>query len=140
MLYQVGTVQFEVLPFNTHDVSGDSSTDYADKDVVGARRPAEHVGEGEENLSLKGKIFPHAIGGLSSLNELQALRASGRPQFVMRGDGTVMGWFTIRQISQQHSHLDVRGVGGMIDFEVSMKRAPDGSFFDQIENIFSLLS
>lgn len=87
-------------------------------------------------MTLSGSIFPKAIGGLEELAQLSALRQSGRPQYVMRGDGTPMGWFAIESHSANSSYLDAQGVGQRIDVQIKLRRAgapPATSFFSLMQ-------
>ena len=122
MLYQVGQIQFSVAPLNAHSATKESNTDYVEKPVVGARQPLEWVGEGAKVLSLFGRLFPKQFGGLDGLATLQAMRESGKPQYVMRGDMTPLGWFVIENIAERASYLDKDGVGRIVEFDINMKR------------------
>jgi len=123
MLMQLGSVQFEVTPFNTHEYSHTHATDFAEKPVVGARKILEWVGEGDETWQISGRLFPKKLGGLDGLARLHAARASGQPQYLMRGDGRPMGFVAILSVSEKSTHLDVDGVGRVIDFDISVKQA-----------------
>jgi uncharacterized protein len=108
MLMRLGTVEFDVFPFNTHEYSRDAATDYAKKAVVGAREILEYVGEGEEKYTISGKLITKRLGGLGTLAELHALRQSGIAQFLMRGDGMALGWFVIESVGGSVRPLAVR--------------------------------
>ena len=123
MLMQLGTLAFEVYPFNTHEYSREAATDYARKPVVGAREILEYVGEGEETYSISGRLITKRLGGLSELAELHALRKSGVPQFLMRGDGKALGWFVIENVSETSTHIAADGIGQVIDFEIQICNA-----------------
>jgi len=136
MLYSLGSLSIEVAPFNVHDVSETGSTEYASKPVAGAEPPLEYVGEGANEMSLSGKLFPMAIGGLDELELLTQMRVSGKPQYLMRGDGTPIGWFAITQVSSRSSYLGGQGVGRQIDVSISLTRSQKPS----AQSFFSLLA
>lgn len=123
MLYQLGALTFAVWPFNTHQVGRDTGADFAAKDLVGSPRSREFVGEGDEQITLEGRLFPEKMGGLSSLDLLHAMRAGGEAQILVRGDGRNFGWYVIEKVSERGSHLDAKGVGRMIEFTVTLTRA-----------------
>ena len=138
MLYSLGALAIEVHPFNTHAVSERASTDYAVKPVAGAEPPLEHVGEGGTEMSLSGRIFPQALGGMDQLAILHQMRVSGLPQYLMRGDGKPLGWFAILSVDAEHSYLDAQGVGKQIDISISLRRAKapsNQSFFALISGL-----
>jgi phage protein U len=57
----------------------------------------------------------------------------------MRGDGAVMGWVVILDVKEKSTYLDPKGVGKVIDVDISVKRCdapPSGSFFSLLADIF----
>lgn len=136
MLYQLGALSIQVAPFNVHDVSETGDTEYAVKPVVGREPPLEFVGEGGNEMSLSGRLFPHEFGGLSELDVLQQMRSSGKPQYLMRGDGRPLGWFAILTVDAKSSFLDRKGVGRRVDVSISLRRAQTPS----AQSFFSLMA
>lgn len=140
MLMVLGPVQFEVWPFNATDYEHGHESAFAEKPVLGARPPLEWVGEGPETWTIKARIFPRRFGGLEDLKKLAAARASGRPQYLMRGDGAQMGWVVIEKVQERSTYLDAKGVGQLIDVDISVKRSAkpsNGSFFSLLSGLFS---
>lgn len=124
MLYQLGAAQFEVAPVNIHQVKRQLGADFAAKDIVGAPRPREFVGEADEQITLLGKIFPAHFGGLGGLSAMEEMARGGQPQMLVRGDGAVLGWYVIVKLAEQQSHLDQNGVGRLIEFEMTLMKSP----------------
>lgn len=58
-LYQWGPVQFQVFPLNIGEVDHVTGTAWARKEVAGAAIYREWVGEEDEEIHLRGKLFPH---------------------------------------------------------------------------------
>lgn len=123
MLMLLGPVRFEVAPMNAHDIMHSHASDYVAKPVMGASEPLEWMGEGAETWVIRGRLFPHRFGGLGDLRLLYEARRSGLPQYMMRGDGAQMGWVVIESVTERSSHLDGGGVGRMIEFDVTVRRA-----------------
>jgi len=140
MLYHLGPLKIDVTPFNVDGVTRKSATDYAAKPILGKEPPLEYVGEGTTTMRLKGSIFPEAIGGMDELNLLQSMRASGKPQNLLRGDGAVLGWFAVLDVTEKHSHLGTNGVGNRIDVQINLQRAGRPSAFGLFNIIAGLLS
>ena len=126
-LYQFGAIQFQVAPVNISELSRETGSDFAAKDVMGAPRPREYVGEADERLTFSGTLFPQKFGGLSGIDALQAIARAGQPQMLMRGDGSVFGWYVIEKVTDKHSYLDVAGVGRMIEFEIELVKSPNAA-------------
>lgn len=59
VLFQWGPIQFQVFPFNVNQMSHATGADWAKKEIAGAAMYREWVGEGDEQITLKGKVFPH---------------------------------------------------------------------------------
>ena len=122
MLMMLGPVSFEVQPFNTHEYEHSHATDYVDKPVIGGRKPLEYVGEGDETWTITGRLFPKKLGGLNGLAQLAAIRASGHPTYLMRGDGRPMGFVAILSVQETSRHLAPDGIGRLIDFSVTVRQ------------------
>ncbi len=140
MLMSLGPVRFEIYPFNATDYGHDHESSFVEKPVLGARPPLEWVGEGSESWSITARIFPHRFGGLSDLRTLYQARAAGRPLYLMRGDGAQMGWVVIEKVAERSSYLDARGVGRVVDVDITVRRAgkpSNGSFFSLFAGMFS---
>lgn len=105
MLYQLGALSIKVHPFNVDKVQREAATDYVPKPILGTEPPMEYVGEGANTWRLSGQLFPKVIGGMSELALLHAMRESGRPQFLLRGDGVPFGWVVIARVSERSQYL-----------------------------------
>jgi phage protein U len=140
VLFQWGPVQFQVHPFNVSDYSHATGSDWAKKEIAGAAMYREWVGENDEQIQLKGKVFPHyfarmsrlrrpedtkpSSGGLGHLDTLDGMRRMGQAHILMRGDGWHFGWFVIDNLQRAHSLIAPDGIGQQIEFEASFQRVP----------------
>lgn len=138
MLFAFGPLEFEVAPFNAHEFDRRHGADYAGKDLLGRRKGHEYVGDGDETVSLSGKMFPHKLGGLESLDILDVIRGSGAPQLLMRGDGKVYGWFLLVQARERSGFMDRRGIGRVIDVDIELLRDEPPGAADYVANLFNL--
>ena len=59
VLFQWGPIQFQVFPFNVDNYAHHTGADWAKKEIAGAAMYREWVGEADEQITLKGKVFPH---------------------------------------------------------------------------------
>jgi uncharacterized protein len=124
MLYSWGPLQFQVWPLNIHEVEHQTASDWAKKEIVGAAIYREWVGEGDDTISVRGRLFPYRIGGLRNLEALETMRRDGITALMVRGDGAVFGWYILEKLARQHHFLGVEGVGKQLDFEAMFVRAP----------------
>ncbi len=139
MLMMIGPVKFEVTPFNATDYGHSHESSFVEKPVLGARMPLEWVGEGAETWAIKAKIYPERFGGLGDLKVLQQARISGLPQYMMRGDGSLMGWVVIESVNERSTYLDATGVGKVVEIDIAVRRcqAPSaGAFFSIFAGLF----
>lgn len=128
MLAAIGSVVFDVVAPNLHEISHKAGGDYATKSVMGRRQPLEWVGEADEEWELTGRLFPEALGGLDDMRQLHDQRVAGKALPFMRGDGVPLGWVVIVAVSERSSHLDTTGVGRVIEVGINIKRTdPPGA-------------
>lgn len=121
MLMSVGPIVFD-LTNNLVGYDLTSEQDFARKDVIGARRPVEHMGAGTETLTLNGVLYPEKLGGAGAVDALITMKELGFPQLVMRGDGMVMGFFVITRVDARGEHLNAAGQPRRIDCTVVLEK------------------
>jgi phage protein U len=125
VIFQWGPVQFQVYPLGVNEMSHHTTADWSKKEIAGAAMYREWVGEGDETLTLKGKVFPHFFArhmrekGLKSavLGEDATRGADGllQPQDASNGPVSSGGLFhldvldNMRRLGQ--AHILVRGDG-----------------------------
>jgi hypothetical protein len=124
VLYQWGPIQFIVVGLNTHELDHDTETDWAQKEIVNAAIYREWVGENDETLYIRGRIFPYRIYGMTQLEAFELQRRAGITNQLIRGDGLVMGWFACQKLVRGHTFLSAEGVGQQIAFETVLVRVP----------------
>ncbi len=125
MLWQVGPLTISRRPYNIEEWSWEASASWAKKELLGRRPDREFTGEGEEKLTLKGRLHPfnrRAIAGLSSLELAHSLCRTGQPVFVTRADGRVFGFYGIESVKEDHSAIGPHtgGIGQQIDHELNL--------------------
>ena len=139
MLAQLGPVIFEIQPVNLHEVTREAAASFVEKPVLGIRPPLEFVGDSTETMKLTVKLFPEKFGGLASVRNLDAMRRAGVAQYLMRGDGTPMGWFVVESTTEKSTYLGAQGIGRVVDVEITLKRSDPPSpagYFASIAGLF----
>lgn len=139
MLFLLGALSFEIWPLNPTGTDSDSGGDYVEKPVMGRRPPLEFVGEATENFSFSAVLFPEKLGGLEKLDQLHAIRKSGIPQYLMRGDGKPLGWFGVTAVKEQGTYLSAKGVGQQINVEISLLRGDPPQDADYFASVIGML-
>lgn len=123
MLMMIGPVRFKVAPFSMSETSRKTGGSWVEKPVMGARPLVEFTGDGPEAWSIRARLLPRRFGGEGNLELLGLMRASGLPQYMLRGDGRLMGWVVLTDVSERSSYLDADGVGQVIEVDLSLRRA-----------------
>ena len=135
-LYMWGPILFQIFPLNVHEVDHETGTDWAHKEIAGAPIYREWVGENDELVHLRGRIFPFRIGGLSELEYFEASRRAGVVHILFRGNPVkYMGWFACERLVRSHTWLSSQGVGQQVTFEAVMARMPvpeSDTYFSQM--------
>lgn len=119
-----GDILFQVQPLNFDEMDHQTETDWAHKEIAGAAIYREWVGENDELLHVRGKLFPYRIGGMAQIEKFDAYRRAGYANLIMRGDGRTMGWFVCQKLTRNHSYISWEGVGQQVQFEAVMARVP----------------
>lgn len=122
MLMMLGPVQFKVQPFNLTETTHSHGATHVEKPVIGGRQPVEFTGEDTESWSFRANLFPQKFGGESALTMLKLMSKSGLPQYMLRGDGSLMGWMAVTSVTERSSYLDASGVGKVVEVDLSLIR------------------
>ena len=73
VLFQIGLLQVEVVPFNFDEYDVTTGADFAAKEIVGGPKPREFTGEADTELAFRGRLFPRVLGGLDALDLCEAM-------------------------------------------------------------------
>ena len=125
MLYVLGAVVADTVPFNVDAVSRSARADLVAKNVMGGLDKLELMGEGEDQLEFSGQLLPYRTGGLTQFEVLDQMRRSGARFPVMRGDGKRLGVYAITELSEEHEELMRDGVGFTVEFSITCRKVPD---------------
>lgn len=141
-----GPLVFEVFPLNYDNVDHAEATDWARKEIAGAAIYREWVGEDDEEMHVRGKVFPlwlarhNQPSGKGALEVMSAMRRAGHSDLLVRGDGYVLGWFVITRMSRRHTLIAADGVGQQIDFEAVFNRVPVPEQDDYFPLLYQLIT
>jgi len=127
MLMALGLFVFEVktLPFQSRQRS--TSWRWASNNRLGVRPAYQHMGQGDDQITLSGTLAPEITGGPSQLNALRDMADKGQAWVLMQGDGVSQGFWFIENIDETGSFFFPDGSARKIDFTVQLKRADEGA-------------
>jgi phage protein U len=106
VMFQWGPIQFQVFPMNVDNYAHHTGADWAKKEIAGAAMYREWVGESDETITLKGKVFPHFFARASRSRGIG--EQTDGPKATLDSDtGTLQ-----QHVGKEHSagglyHLDV---------------------------------
>lgn len=139
ILMQWSLMQWRVWPNNIHEIDHSTSSDWARKEILGTPVYREWVGEKDEELHIRGKLFPYFYAarlasmpggtsnldsGLATIQVFDNMRKAGIVDVLIRGDGAKLGWYVVDRLTRQHRYLGPDGIGREIDFEAVFVRVP----------------
>ena len=128
MLFQIGPLTLDTLPFAAESFSRNAGADLAVKPVMGGLQPREFMGVADESITISGQLLPTRLGGMTELELAYSLSTSGTKVPLMRGDGRMLGWYVIEKVSEQHSDLTRFGVGFVVRYTLNLtKVSTDGA-------------
>ena len=128
MLFQIGPLTLDTMPFAAESFSRSAGADLAPKDVMGGLRPREFMGEADESVTISGQLLPTKLGGMTELELAYSLSTSATKVPLMRGDGRMLGWFVIEKVSEQHADLTRFGIGFKVRYTLTLTRvSTDGA-------------
>src|SRR5215831_20511470 len=70
-------ISFQVWPMNINEIDHTTETDFAHKEIAGAAIYREYVGENDEMIHLRGRLYPYRIGGMTEMEAFEAARRAG---------------------------------------------------------------
>lgn len=128
MLFQIGPLTLDTIPFAAETFSRNAGADLAVKPVMGGLQPREFMGEADDSITISGQLLPTRLGGLTELDLAYSLSTSGTKVPLMRGDGRMLGWYVIEKVSEQHKDLTRFGVGFVVRYTLTLtKVTTDGA-------------
>ncbi|WP_303703014.1 phage tail protein [Brevundimonas naejangsanensis] len=114
------------LPTLTYDqLQRRTSWRHAFGERVGARPAGQFLGEGDDDITLTGRLAPIAFGDAGSLDDLRTMGKSGEAWPLVDGAGRVYGAFVITGLDETQRAIMDNGVARISDFTLSLKRVDD---------------
>ncbi|WP_068312556.1 phage tail protein [Polycladidibacter hongkongensis] len=119
--YIFGGVMFEGQAIGSMQLSREAGNRIARHQVLDGGIAMERVGTGEEPFAITGVLAPFAgFSALDLMGQLRAIQAS--PQLLMRGDGRLLGWYLLENLSEKHQYISGGGTGRKVEFTAKFTR------------------
>lgn len=122
MLMSLGMFIFslQTAPFET--LKRTTSQRWAEKNRVGKGAAWQHLGPGEDTITIDGTLMPELTGGPENLDKLREMMASGKAWILTAGSGDVLDKWIITQVDDTRSKLRGDGSARKIVFALTLKR------------------
>lgn len=117
----LGDYRFSVDTAALQELERTSEWRWADKDVINSKPRSDYIGPGLDLLELQGVIYPHFRGGLGQVDAMRREAGKGVPLRLVSGNGSDLGLWTIRRITEIQQRICQAGVPLRIEFRLSLK-------------------
>ena len=121
-MMQLGSFQFGVKTAAYQELNRKNEYRWASQDRFGLRPTLQFTGIGAETIDLPGVIYPEFRGGFSQIKSMRTMAATGQPNFMIAGDGAMMGRWVIDSIDEKQSVFAAIGKPRKIEFTLKLRR------------------
>ncbi|WP_142847587.1 phage tail protein [Telmatospirillum sp. J64-1] len=126
------TFGLSTAPFN--EIKRSTQERWESRNPVGAGPTYQHLGPGEDTITLDGVLMPELTGGPANLDKLRAMQASGKAWIMVSGQGENLGKWFIQSVDETQSHFAGPGLARRIAFTLKLTRYWDESS-DRLGNL-----
>lgn len=121
-LMSLGMFAFELptAPFET--IKRSTAQRWEAKARVGKGAALQHVGPGEDTITIEGTLAPELTGGPEKLDKLREMMASGKAWILTAGTGDVLDKWVIADVQESRSHMLANGKPRKLTFSLTLKR------------------
>ncbi|MBC7907023.1 MAG: phage tail protein [Rhodospirillaceae bacterium] len=124
-LMSLGLFAFSIqtAPFET--IKRTTTQRWESKNRVGVAAANQHVGPGDDTITIDGTLAPQITGGPEHLDKLREMMASGKVWILTAGTGEVLGKWFITSVDETRTHMLGNGVPRKLAFTLTLKHYPD---------------
>lgn len=87
---------------------------------IGAPPARQYLDPGDEEISLRGTIYPEHRSGLGQIDAMRAEAGRGRPLLLVGGDGRVWGKWCIARLEQTQRVFYADGRPRRVEFRLTL--------------------
>lgn len=122
-LLALGLFVFSIDTLAFNELQRRTSYRHGKTERQGARAASQYLGQGDEAITLSGKLVPEIAGHSSHIDTLRDMAATGDHWPLVTGAGEVLGSFRIVQVDDRWQHIIAGGLPRAIDFGIDLERA-----------------
>ncbi len=128
VMLQLGSFQFGISTAAYQNLQRSVEWRWPAQERFGKGPVLQHVGPGDDTITLPGVVYPEWRGGLNQIDNLRALAAEGKPQQLVDGRGNVLGRWVIERVEENQAVFADAGVPRRQEFTASLRR-----YFDEFD-------
>lgn len=125
MLATLGAFVFQLKTAPFDKLARSTNWRWAANNRVGRRPAYQHVGPGEDSITLSGALMPELTGGRANLDTLRWMADEGKAWPLIDGEGHIYGLWLIESLSETRSEMFKDGAARKIEFSLGLKKADD---------------
>jgi phage protein U len=110
----------KTAPFNK--LKYQSKENWAKAQRFGQRPATQHIGPGDDTITLDGMIAPQITGSPKNLETLRRMKAEGKAWVLTSGTGDVLGQWFVEEIDETRTHFTNIGQAKKIEFTIKLER------------------
>ena len=124
-----GPFQFETGAAAYEELRHRASARWEKHAIIGRRPAGQHLGPGEESVSLRGTIYPDVTGAGSAatVNALLAAAQQAQVYTLLSADGTIIGPFRLEKAESTGSFIDPAGAPQKLTYDLEFVAHDDGA-------------
>lgn len=134
MLSVLGLFVFELSSGAYQQLQRSDTENWASQSRIGTRASWQHIGAGDDTITLSGILYPEISGGKLSLDILREMKNSGKSWTFMLGTGAILGQYIINNIDETHQYFFKNGQSRKIEFRLKLIRS-DNANIDLLGNL-----
>jgi len=124
----LGSFVFSLRTAPFDQLSRSTAQRIASNNRIGQIAAHQHLGPGDDTITLTGTLMPELTGGPSHLEDLRFMADSGTSYPLIDGMGYYYGYWLIDSISETKSIFMAGGTARKIEFSMSLKRDEEPIF------------
>lgn len=122
----LGGHAFQAVGFSFSELARETDADWSKIEVTGREAALHWTGPKSQDITIKGAIFPLALGGLDSLDALRADASAGKVLTLVTGGGATLGRYVVEKVSEEMSHITAAGTPQKVGHTIKLRRADGG--------------
>lgn len=122
----LGDFQFEGLGFGFDSQDRSTNTPWAIQNTAHRLDAQQWTGPTDVAFEIRGVLFPHRFGGLSTLEGLRRAALKGRALMLVTRAGNIHGMHTIQAINEGRSIINASGLPHKCEYTISLLKYDQG--------------